>query len=368
MAALTAPYVEDVEERITRSVQHVCRVTAYPLAGEPVELALADRASITFDEAWSPHIQSRLSLAAEDAAALLAVLDPRFRCRIRIQAGYVYGGGLEDVHDLAVLHLRKINNSLELEADSDEGLAQDAKHTRADGYPPKTGINEVVLWAASRALHPEIPEVVSEFPPRYGADKLTELELDPGADYWDLISDVAARVGVWIHVGADGRWYIKPRPVLASRTALKLHSGPGGTITSPVDHSLDRDTFNNEVALRYSWTDDARNDYEVTGTAAVPGSGLLGVERIGRLTYFEERSGPVTQAQADAAAQTVLAYRITGGNGIRLEAVAAYWLRPGHTVTVQEPGQGQDRHLVRAVTFDPVAAVMTVETRKPETV
>lgn len=364
MVAVTAPYADDVEDCLTRSVQHVARAVAYPLGGEPVSLPLT-ALEVTFDDSWAPHIQARFELAAKDAEALQAVLDPRYRCRVELSAGYVYGGGLEDVHELARLHLRGVGAGLRVEADSDESLALDRKHVPADGWPVRTGINELVQWAASLALYPEEAQVVSEFPPGYAANMLTELEIEQGADYWGIVADAANRCGVWVHVGTDGRWYIKPRPQLSGQAAAKLSAGAGGTLTDYPRLRLDRDQFNNSVCLSYSWQDDARNEYTVHGTAAALGGGRVSGDRIGWLTYHEERRGPITQTQADAAAQTVLSYRLTRGNGYELKGIAAYWLRPGMTVTVQPRTGDQARHIVQAVKFDPIAGLMTVQTRIP---
>lgn len=364
MAGLTAPYADDVEDWISRSVQHVCRAVASPLAGEPVELDLSG-CEVTLDDSWAPHVQARLELAAEDAEALQGILDPRYRCRVTIYAGYIYGGGTEDVHELATLHLRTVGGELRIDADSDEGLAQDRKYTAADGVPPRTGINELVQWAADKAVFPESAVVVSEFLPGHGATMLTELELEPGADYWDLLADAANRCGVWVHVGTDGRWYVRRRPQLVAETAVKLSAGPGGLLTDYPRKALDRDEFRNAVNLSYVWQDDARNEYRVEGYAAATGPGRVSVDRIGHLTYHEERSGPVTQAQAEAAAQTVLAYRLSRGNGYTLTGIAAYWVRPGQTCTVQPQRGPQERHLVQAVTFDPIAGLMTITTREP---
>lgn len=365
MAAVTAPYQAQAQEQLAGAVAHVLRVVARPLVGEPVTLSLS-QAQITFDESWAPHVQARFQVADQDAAALLEALDPRYRCRLTVEAGYRYAGQVLDVHNLATLHVRSLGTDLRLEADSDEALAMDRKHTTAAGYPPRTGINELVSWAAGLAAAPDQAQVVSEFPPGYGANMLTELELDVGGQYWDLLADAANRVGVWLHVGEDGRWYIKRRPALG-RTAANLHAGPGGTLVEYPAKTLNRDAFQNSVCLNYTWTDDAtRTEYQVVGLAEVPGAGRLGVERIGRLTYAEDRAGPVTQAQATAAAETVLSYRISQGAGYQLKGAAAYWLRPGMTVTVRPHQGAQERHLIQSVTFEPLAGLMTITTRQPE--
>ena len=48
-----------------------------------------------------------------------------------------------------------------------------------------------------------------------------------------------------------------------------------------------------------------------------------------------------------------------------ITAHAAYWLRPGMTVTVQLPVGDQQRLLVRQVTFNPVNGTMSVSLYQP---
>lgn len=121
------------------------------------------------------------------------------------------------------------------------------------------------------------------------------------------------------------------------------------------------------MTLIYTWKDAAGIEKTIYGEALVPGTGKYGVDAIGYITYTEERSGPIAKFQADAAAQNVLAHKITLGRSIKLEAVSALWLRPSHTVTIQLPTGEQERHLVQSVTFAPTEGRMTVTTRQPET-
>lgn len=367
----TYPYLPEVETLIQgNSVGHLYRVTARPAGGPPIVLDV-ESAGVTFDESWSPYIQADVIARVPEGQASLDALDPRRNCLLELRLGYVYDGVTEDLGDPIVLHLRtrevlRPSNTLKLTATSFEGRAQDRRRMSSDPAPPKTGLNEVIAHAAGQALYPAAVEIVSAFDPGYGASLLTELDLEQGADYQSLVQDVANRTGTWIRCDGDGRWKITPRADVTGTAAHKLTVGPSGTIIS-ADTALQREDYFNAVQLTYTWKDAAGVEQVRYGEAYVPGTGTHGVDAIGWNVYSEDRPGPITKAQADLAAQTVLAYTITRGRGMRLDALAAYWLRPGMTATVQLPAGEQERHLVRAVTFNPGSGSMSVTTRQPET-
>ncbi|ARU53514.1 hypothetical protein CBR64_20880 [Cellulosimicrobium cellulans] len=70
--------------------------------------------------------------------------------------------------------------------------------------------------------------------------------------------------------------------------------------------------------------------------------------------------------KASAVAAARVRRTISRGRQMSVEAAAAaYWLRPGHTITVQLPTGPQERHLVSSVTFDLPSGTMHVRTRVP---
>jgi hypothetical protein len=369
--ALTDPYFPDVDDRIRQSVEHVYSATAYPVTGAPIPLDVEDL-SITFDESWTTHIQADITAKVPEDQAILDRLDPRKNCRIKINVGYIYDGQVQDVYEIANLHLRtrevlRPSNLLRVIAYSDETRALDAKRRSADAAPPKTGINEIISYAANKAVYPDTAEIVSDFNPGYGVNSFTELELDIGNDFQSLITDAAARAGVWVYSDGSRRWRITSRAEVAGVSAHKLYTGPDGTIFDS-DTALQREDFANSVCLKYVWKNGSGEEQIIYGEAYVPGTLGYGVVGSGYNTYVEERQGPITQSQATSAAQSVLRYKVTRGHGIRLQAVAAYWLRPGMTVTIQLPLGEQERQLIRAVTFNPSSGSMTITTRQPESV
>lgn len=369
--ALTDPYFPDVDDRIRQSVEHVYSATAYPVTGSPIRLDVEDL-NITFDESWTPHIQADITATVPNDQATLDRIDPRLNCRVTISLGYVYDGRVSDVHEVADLHIRtrevlRPTNKLRLTASSDEARAMDAKRRSTDAAPPKSGINEIVAYAAGKAVSPDTAEIVSDFNPGYGVNSFTELGLDVGESFNSLVIDAASRAGVWVYCDGSRRWHITTRASVEGVSAHKLFTGPDGTIFDS-DTALQRDEFFNSICLKYVWKDTAGDERTIYGEAYVPGTGKYGVSAIGWNTFVEERQGPITQAQANTAAQTVLKYKITRGHGIRLEAAAAYWIRPGMTVTIQLPLGNQERQLVRAVSFNPASGSMTITTRQPESV
>lgn len=371
MPGLTAPFAPEVEQAIREPLEHYCRLTARTRDGQEVVLEVdAENLRISVDESWAPMWQLRATIKTP-APADLALLDAVEGRRLVVDWGYIYRGNVRDIHvgalDLALIKLTESagTGTCELEADSDETLVQEALRMPADAPLPRSGINELVSFAANQGTAPETALVVSDYNPGHRSEMLSQVGLEPGEDYYSIISDAANRCGVWVYCDADRRWRITARPRVAGLSAHQLRGGPDGTMTARTGENT-REGYANTVLLRYVWTDANRTEYTIYGTATAPGTGKHGNARIGRIGYVEDRTGPITQQQADAAAQTVLSYRLTRGSGQRVEAIAAYWLRPGMTVTV-ETLLGLVRHLVRSIEFSPLTGGMTLTTRDPNT-
>jgi hypothetical protein len=161
------------------------------------------------------------------------------------------------------------------------------------------------------------------------------------------------------------QWRIEPRPAVASRAVASLKVGANGTITRSAS-TVTRDDWANTVRLRYRWRTAAGADQLVTGYAAVT-SGPYAPATAGTRVYIEERETPSTTAAANRAAKAILARMLARSRSYQLTAHAAYWLRAGHTITVQLPTGGQERHLVSSVVFRPLAGLMDLTTRLPDT-
>lgn len=350
---------------------HVWTVEAITDAEGTFPLSVVS-AVLTFDEAWSPHVQLEADCVVPEDQDQLDALDPRAGAQIRVTAGYVYPDGTQDDGEPVTLHLhsrivRRPDNTLSIRAFSGEMALQEDAYT-GDTFPTLAGAAET-LEDLITAVHPGAT-ITSTIPALYRPDLLTGLEESKvGTSWWDLAADVQDRADVWVRDTGEGYWLITARPTVAGMSALALSVGTGGTITSS-ETELGREEWANAVLVRHTWTEDTGTEtieHLVTGYAAVTGA-PLGVDVVGRKVLVVDRETPAPHDAVAAAAAALVSRTVSRGRRAQLEAHAAYWLRPGHTVTVQLPTGPQERHLVAAVAFSFPAGGMGVRTRVPENV
>lgn len=351
-------------------VEHVHRVRAsHPSWAEPVDLDV-EAARVTFDEAWSPHVQAEISATIPDAD-VLDMLDPRAGVRLELEAGYRYGDGTEDVHPLADLGLRlrvvnRPDNVLQLEAAGDEMTLQDNLWTSSTPAPlPRTGLLEAVSFLVDQGAGGGTT-LDSEIPAGYRPELLTEAELPAGEDYWRPAAGMVDDAEAWLYDDGTRTWRLRKRPTVAGKARAQLATGPAGTLTRTTSR-LDRDTWANAVYLRSTWRDSAGTERIVHARAYV-NTGPHAAGSAGWKWTRIDRTTPTTPAGASAAAAAILRRIVTRGRGQNVSGVAMYWLRPGMTVTTQLPTGSQERQLVGRVEFDLVAGGMAVATRQPDDV
>lgn len=367
---ITAPYSADAQERIRFSSRHVITATAYPIGLSPIELDVED-AQVTFDESWSPRIQASLTCKVPEDKTILEALDARKSLRIKIYAGYVYDSITSDVQLLADLHVRsrevkRPSNRMVFRCWSDEGLSQDYKRLSWDSQPPQSNLLAFVQYHANIAVSPgAAATVVSDFDALFGSSAVSGVVQEPGQDSWKLLSDAANRAGVQIYCDGNRAWHIGAQPVISSETAINLTTGGGGIVKESTA-VYSREEFNNAVCLKYAWKD-ASNIDRVTYGHAYLSSGPFALSAIGWNSYFEERSIPATQAQADSAATATLQALAKRGRSFAIDAISAYWIRPNQTVTATLPTGDQERLLVSSVSFNFPSGDMSLKLRQPET-
>lgn len=363
-----APYAPDAEERIRYSARHIITATAYPSGAASFDLDVED-ATITFDDSTAPRIQASLTCKLPDAAAL-DTLDARRTFRVKVWAGYKYDSVTEDVQLLADLHVRdhevkRPANRLALELHSDESLAMDYRRLAWDSQPPQSSLYDAIVYHVGLAtIGSATPLVVSEYPNGFGASAVAGLVQEPGQPSWDLVVESARRAGVSIYCEPDRSWRIAAPQAVSGETALNLTTGGGGIIIDS-NSVTSRDRFRNAVCLRYRWKDGAGVEQTIYGHSYIA-AGPYSLPTIGYNSHYEERDVPVTQAQANQAAENMLRALSRRGKSFVLSAVSAYWLRPGQTVTATLPEGGQERLLVSAASFSFPSGSMQVRLRQPE--
>ena len=364
---MTGLYLASAAERIKHSLGHEFTVTIDPAFAPSFTLPATD-VKVTFAEDWAPHIQAQIT-APIPAQAQLDGLDSRRGCRVIITAGYRYPDGTVDVQHLADLGLRSCtpswpDNTISIDASSDEALAMDRMRVEANTGPLVfDGINEAVQFWADYAVYPSTADLDSPYSDTMGASALVGFEVETGTPMWSPIEDAAARCGVWVYCTGERQWRIAARPELGGTVRHTLAVGEDGTIIT-AQAPLDRTQWANQVVTEYTWTDGDGAQQTVYGRAAVT-SGPFSVNTAGYRSDKVTYERPATQAQADAPAGTRVRQLVTRGRGLSLEAHAAYWLRPGHTTTVQLPLGAAENHIVRSITFDLGVGKMAIQTRQP---
>ncbi|MBX9243410.1 hypothetical protein ICW40_01140 [Actinotalea ferrariae] len=357
----TAPWLEAAREALPESLFHDFTITAHPVTGDPFELDVDGTADVVFDEAWSPHVQlAQAPCKVPEHQAALDALDPRAGTRVTVAAGYVYPGGRRDVHQLADLALRerpveRPANTMSLHAVSDEMRLQDtdplgASHT----FAATTLVRDAIMYLIGWLLDPDPTIVLTATSTRTLGEPLT---VQTGANLWSVVVELQDRIDAWVYVDGARTWHVTDRPHLAGVSAHQMHVGPGGTVTASTA-ALDVREWGNAVLLQYP--DDTFAFAQIT-------TGPLAVGTVPTKVVKQSRTVDVgSTLNRWAVAETLLRRVYSRGRGFTLTAVAAYWLRPGHTVTVQLPTGPQERHLVARVTFHLGTGRMTVVTRVPD--
>lgn len=366
---MTSPFDPKILELLPGSLRHECRVTAVPLTGEPLELDVEEGSlSLTYSEDWSPYAQASLTAVVPEDQTELDVLDPRLNCRIEIELGYTYPDNSAEIFPMADLGLRdrgvgRPSNTMDLAAASDEARAQD-QCAKVIVDIPRTGINEAAAWCLLHSLHPETATTVSSFAAGSFAADLADLEINHGESMWSGLDDIASRTGKRIYCDEFRTWRILDRPELAGAPAHSLTVGQDGTIVTS-DTTLSREGWYNSVVVVHRWTPDGGGDeIKIIGQAHAS-SGEYAVDTVGSRVYVETSDKPIGQAQADAKAAARLGNLLSRGRSMSLTAAAAYWLRPGMTVSVTLPTGDPELHLIQSITFRPLVGLMDLTTRQP---
>lgn len=381
MTSATAPFAPGVAELITGPHDVSATVTlTSPVLPDPLVLDVIG-GRIGWDERRSPRVDGDLTCALPDGAAgmtALAALDPRTStARVALTITYVLPSGELDAHVVADLHLRdrEVNRpggDVRIRCTSDEALAIDASPTGTYGYEGGDGTEPDTVtkangpaWIAgvyADLIHPEVPAGVVITAPARPA----EWPYGNPRDYWDSISDMADQLNIDVFDQGDRVLRIAPRTGVASNSVLALKSGPGGTVLRSRS-GVSRDDFANFVIIRYVWTKPSTGEeMRVFGTARIT-AGPYNVTDNTYKSLVEERDSPTTQFAANLAAETILARMVSRSRSVNLTAVAAWWVRPGHTVTVDLPASDEARHLVSSVVFDLSEMTMDLATRLPDT-
>lgn len=369
--SVTAPFHASVELLVRESHQQTVRVEVES-GGVTYDFEPLDY-SVDWDETRSPRVHASVDVAVPTSQEVLDAIDPRTSVRVRVIVGYRLQTGTLDEHVVADLGLRnrtvrRTDDAavMTLTCASDEALVIDGTTSNPSASASSTwtassltaGITTLItdILAGTPAAAPAIVSTV----PAAGA---VTFPMEPHA--WDQINDAADRFDIDVYDNGDRVFRIAPRAGVSAESALQLQTGVNGTVLSS-ETGISRDDWANWVVVWYRWPNTAMVDgYEIAGGQAHVLSGPFAPAASGYKMLMEVREYPGTYAGGAAAAATILRRMLARSRSYQLTAVPAWWVRPGHTITLQLPLGSQERHLVSRVGFRPNA--MTIETRLPDT-
>jgi hypothetical protein len=349
----TAPYLPATEALV--KTDHEQRAALELSDGTTTWTTTLLSGDITLDEAWSPRAQLAGIIATSFTPAELAAIDPRKNTvRCTVAAGYVHPDGTVDMHPLLTGHLRdrtarRRGNTVQLEAASDEALAQDAGWLSTDTFKTFTGVTEALEWFASYATGTAVT-IDSSVGTGHRADLTSAIPTKPGGEVWEFMSDLAMAANVRLFVDADGSWKIRAKVTEASTTDITdLSTGADS------EDTLSRNGYYSAAVLRWEWRDASDVERVITARyGTLPGK-----------VYTETFETAITQAAADTAAQNAVRGLSTRGDSYTCNDVAAYWLRPGDTVRVTLADGTEVDHIAKQIVFHVTSGTMTVTTRQP---
>lgn len=363
-----SPYLPGSEAYVTLSRQrHVVRVEVVLADGTTTDLEVSS-CGVSFDEERAPRIRATVETALPDEATV-SKLDPRLPIRLRVFAGYVrhdLPGAPVDVRTLmdGILTERAVNrptNTLRLVAESDEATVVAAAHM-SGGTITATTVRDAIQQLINGALSPDPAYVVSG-----SAGGSVSLPCTD-TDRWQNIDDLADRINADVWVDESRVWHIEPRTNSTAAPHVDLTTGETGpgTVLSSSTMTERRGRFANRIHTVYEWRDAAGAQQRIVGVGYVT-TGPLAYTPENPVILEVRRSVPTTQTDANTAARNIAARTVTRGRGHECEAVACYWLRPGHTARVTLDTGAPELQLVTSVDFDLLAGTMSVRTRVADT-
>ena len=348
----TAPYLPESAAMVTGS--HEQRVTLELTDGTTTWAAPLLAGDITLAEDWSPRAQFSAVIPNTFTPETLASIDPRTgTARATVTAGYVHPDGTVDMHPLFTGHLRervakRPGNEVQIQADSDEALTQDAAWMATDQFKSFAGVTEALEYFASYATGAAVT-ITSSVGAGYRPDLTSSIPVKAGGSVWEFMSDLALAANIRLFVDSTGAWQITAKATAADEDNIN------NLTVSDSEDVLSRNGYYSAAVLKYEWTDALGNDHTVIGRyGTLPGK-----------VYYLELDTATTQAAADTAAQDAIRNLSTRGDSFVCTSVAAYWLRPGDTVRVSLANGTDVLHIVRQVVFHLTNSTMTVTTREP---
>lgn len=347
---MTAPFDPRALTDLPTTLGSTCQVTALTAEGVPIETLDVSSLVLTLDEGWSPLAQAEMTLTSADPARL----DPRTGVRCAIDLGYRYAGGTLDQHRVADLRMHEWGSMEPAGTISAAALGDEMRLQEwvplGDPRTFPVGSSVVAIITTLLATSIGVVALVSTHRTIGLAEPLT---VGPGTRLWAVIESLASQADVWVYADPLGTWHVADRPTTLGPSAVAVTTGPTG-ITTAVESGMTRTEWGNTVELQYPSGQSAYAS-EATGTMGTDTVGVCAV------TVKTDAPWPGTSA-AQISASSILRRTLTRGAPSQFTALAAWWVRPGDTITRPDG----TRALVARVRFTYPDSLMTITTREAD--
>lgn len=344
---LTEPYDPRALVELNESLETTCKITATTSAGVEIETLDPQSVVLTLDEGWHPHAQLEATVSSIDPR----LLDPRRGTRLRVTLGYRYLAGPLDEHLAADLQITEWSGpregTISLTAHGDElRLEKYASLGYSHTHPVGTKIVDILTVELTRALG-RVPLILTT-----SAATISEpLPINSSSQMWDIVKALADQADLWVYADALGQWRITQRPEATGASVVQVTTGAAG-ITKAIEEGMTLDRFGNTVILTYT---DGQSAF---ATRTV---GPFGTDEVGVVVQRVSTSAPWPgSVAAEEAANVLLRLVITRGDEEALTGLAAWWVRPGATISTPTT----ERVIASRVRFTYPDSLMTLTTRK----
>lgn len=344
---MTAPFASRALTDLASTLETTAKVTAMTASGTKLLDLEVETLAWNLDEAWAPS--TSLSLTAvrpEDPR----ILDPRKGVRIVLELGYKYMGGSLDQHvvaDLLLVDWTSNGDTVQIVAVDDALILQEwVPLTGSTTYAIGTRIVDVITALLGSTIG--VVPVVETANAVVLAEPLT---VGPTSNVSGLLASLADQADVWLRCDPLRVWRVTDRPRAIGASVVQVTTGAVG-ITTEVQDGMSRVDWANAVSLEF--------DGQMFAFASHP-TGDMGTATVGIVANVDKVSAPWPGTlAATQAAQARLDRAFTRGDAQSLTALAAWWVRPGDTITTPD----LDRVIVSKVTFTFPDSLMRLETRK----
>jgi len=326
------------------SHQRWVRVIAAGPGGSPVEVPVVD-GSVTWQAGSYTRCAARFTVAGL-ALAPAALDDPLapVGSRVLIDMGVgLPGGHVEHVRVASLwvesVDLRRPDELLDVQAVSRAARVSAAGLPAAAQPAPGQTALQMIRSVVEQAVGAGVTHVTAGV-----ADAPAPADSSFTGDPWQAVEALSDTLAAETFFDREDRLVTRPVPVLATPAAV-LDAAASVTATWGV---LDRSRFANHVRLVFTGPAG-----EIVGEAKddAAGSPTRWGGPAGKALYEETRPGPVTQAEADAAAARMLVRILASFERCGVEMVPDPTLELGDTVMLRHADGRAARYLVSAVTL-----------------